>query len=231
MAELIDKNEILKKAVTIPGPSGKSIYSVVFTDDIINAKAIEPITENCIACKYDEIEEEDGEHCKKCLAGDSQFELDKEFVESTIQERQAESDKFDAAYQDGYNCGYAQARFDYEQDPTTKNNLPLINTEGLDEEIRCTMCTNSMKSDRGCDGSCVVDKDMYKAVLDVIEKRIQPTTKNNSAADCISREQALEPYKILENTDTLSVYTIRQNLAELPSMGRYDPYTDKFIKE
>ena len=59
----------------------------------------------------------------------------------------------------------------------------------------------------------------------------EPTTKNDLGVDCISREQALEPYKILENTDTLSVYTIRQNLAELPSMGRYDPYTDKFIGE
>lgn len=63
--------------------------------------------------------------------------------------------------------------------PTTKNDLALIHTEGLDEEIRCTMCTNYMKSDRGCDGSCVVDKNMYKAVIDAIEKRIQPTTKND----------------------------------------------------
>ncbi len=48
-----------------------------------NAEYKEPITENCIACKYDETEEEDGEHCKKCLTGDNQFELDKEFVDST----------------------------------------------------------------------------------------------------------------------------------------------------
>jgi hypothetical protein len=41
MAELIDKDEILKKAVTIPGPSGKSVFSVVFTDDILNAEPIE----------------------------------------------------------------------------------------------------------------------------------------------------------------------------------------------
>ena len=41
-----------------------------------------------------------------------------EYKEPSIQERQAESDKFDAAFQDGYNNGYAQARFDYEQEPT-----------------------------------------------------------------------------------------------------------------
>ena len=70
-----------------------------------------------------------------------------------------------------------------EQEPTTKNDLALIHTEGLDEEIRCTMCTNHMKSDRGCDGSCVVNNDMYKAVMDAIEKRIQPTTKNDLEVD------------------------------------------------
>ena len=37
--------------------------------------------------------------------------------EPTIQERQAESDKFDATFQDGYNNGYAQAKFDYDQKP------------------------------------------------------------------------------------------------------------------
>lgn len=54
---------------------------------------------------------------------------------------------------------------------TTKNDLTLIHTEGLDEGIRCAMCTNHMKSDRGCDGGCVVDNNMYKAVMDVIEKQ------------------------------------------------------------
>lgn len=60
-------------------------------------------------------------------------------------------------------------------EPTTKNDLALIHTEGLDEEIRCTMCTNSIKSDMGCDGSCVVNNTMYKNVMDAIEKRIQPS--------------------------------------------------------
>ena len=68
---------------------------------------------------------------------------------------------------------------EHTQKPTTKNDLALIHTEGLDEEIRCTMCTNSMKSDRGCDGGCVVNNAMYKKVMDAIERRIHPTTKNN----------------------------------------------------
>lgn len=37
----------------------------------------------------------------------------------TIQEKQAESEKYDKAFEDGYENGYAQARFDYEQEPKT----------------------------------------------------------------------------------------------------------------
>lgn len=50
--------------------------------------------------------------------------------------------------------------------------LVLIHTQGLNEGIRCAMCTNGMKSDRGCDGSCVVNNAMYKKVIDVIESNI-----------------------------------------------------------
>ena len=57
------------------------------------------------------------------------------------------------------------------RDLITKSDLALIHTEGLDEGIRCAMCTNHIKSDRGCDGGCVVDNNMYKAVMDVIEKQ------------------------------------------------------------
>ena len=42
----------------------------------------------------------------------------------------------------------------------------------MDEGIRCAMCTNTMKSDRGCDGGCVVNDAMYKRVMEVINKAI-----------------------------------------------------------
>lgn len=35
----------------------------------------------------------------------------------TIEEKQAESEKYQKAFDDGYENGYAQARFDYEQEP------------------------------------------------------------------------------------------------------------------
>lgn len=59
-----------------------------------------------------------------------------------------------------------------EQEPTIKNDLVAIHTEGLDEGIRCAMCTNSMANDLGCDGECVVNKSMYEKVMDVIENHI-----------------------------------------------------------
>ncbi len=73
--------DIDRDCTEVYGENGTMIFTV--TQDFWNAEYKEPITENCIACKYDEIEESDGEHCKKCLAGDSQFELDKEFVQPT----------------------------------------------------------------------------------------------------------------------------------------------------
>lgn len=49
--------------------------------------------------------------------------------------------------------------------------IMAIHTQGLDEEIRCTMCTNPMRSDKGCDGGCMFDEDMYEKVMDVIRNR------------------------------------------------------------
>lgn len=49
------------------------------------------------------------------------------------------------------------------------NDCILVHAQGLDVGIQCAMCTNPMKSDRGCDGGCSVNEDMYKKVLDVIK--------------------------------------------------------------
>jgi len=38
----------------------------------------------------------------------------------TVQDKQAESEKYQKAFDDGYANGYAQARFDYEQEPCDK---------------------------------------------------------------------------------------------------------------
>ena len=56
----------------------------------------------------------------------------------------------------------------------TCEDIMTIHTQGLDEGIRCAMCTNSMKSDRGCDGGCVVNEAMYKEVMNTIRNHIVP---------------------------------------------------------
>lgn len=48
--------------------------------------------------------------------------------------------------------------------------ISLEQFNGLEEGIRCAMCTNHIKSDTGCDGGCVVNEDMYHKVMDTIYK-------------------------------------------------------------
>lgn len=60
--------------------------------------------------------------------------------EPTIQECQAESDKIDAAFHDGYNHGYAQARFDYEQEPRKGHWIRLENWLDVGKRVECSAC-------------------------------------------------------------------------------------------
>lgn len=57
-------------------------------------------------------------------------------------------------------------------DCISRNDKRTIHTDGLEEGIRCAMCTNPMANDRGCDGGCVVNESMYQNVLNVIKKQI-----------------------------------------------------------
>lgn len=50
--------------------------------------------------------------------------------------------------------------------------IQAIYTEGLEECIRCAMCTNTIKGDTGCDGGCIVDTKMYNKVMTEINSRL-----------------------------------------------------------
>ena len=52
-------------------------------------------------------------------------------------------------------------------------NLITINTDGLEEGIRCILCKNNMKTEIGCDGSCVVDNFILAKICDEISSRIE----------------------------------------------------------
>ena len=48
------------------------------------------------------------------------------------------------------------------------NEMHRIYANPLEEAIRCAMCTNPIKSYRGCDGGCKVDEQMYKNVMEAV---------------------------------------------------------------
>ena len=76
-----------------------------------------------------------------------------------------------------------------------------IDTDGLDEEIRCEMCKNPMHTDRGCDGNCKYDEKLYERIMQILDERIKPLpsaqpylqpTCNQLATDTISRQAAID---------------------------------------
>ena len=71
------------------------------------------------------------------------------------------------------DCDIDQYKQEPCEDTISRNDTRIIHTDGLEECIRCAMCTNPMANDRGCDGECEVNKTMYKNVLDVIDKRLE----------------------------------------------------------
>ena len=72
----------------------------------------------------------------------------KEQEPKTIQEKQAESEKYQKAFDDGYENGYAQARFDYEQEPKTGH---WIEKDGFDGDVYydCSECGESWTTIEG----------------------------------------------------------------------------------
>ena len=63
------------------------------------------------------------EECHECM-----WESKYKQQPKTIQEKQTESKKYEKAFDDGYENGYAQARFDYEQQPS-EDTLEKIRAE------------------------------------------------------------------------------------------------------
>lgn len=62
-----------------------------------------------------------------------------------------------------------------------------IDTEGLEEEIRCEMCRNQMKTDRGCDGNCQ-DGKLYEKIMQILNERIKPLPSPQPETDCVLKE-------------------------------------------
>ena len=48
----------------------------------------------------------------------------------------------------------------------------VIDTLGIEEEIRCAICKNQIKTDRGCDGNCKYDENLFRRITNLLDKRI-----------------------------------------------------------
>ena len=61
-----------------------------------------------------------------------------------------------------------------------------IDTEGLDEEIRCEICRNPMHTSRGCDGNCTYDEKLYEKIMQILDRRIKqmPSAQPQPEEDC-----------------------------------------------
>lgn len=70
--------------------------------------------------------------------------------------------------------------------------MARIDTDGLEQELRCACCYNPVKSETGCDGGCMVDGDEFNRIKDTIFKRIKkddrprwiPVTNGRGGHEC-----------------------------------------------
>ena len=59
-------------------------------------------------------------------------------------------------------------------DGDTISRQAAIDIDGLDVEIRCSMCKNPMHTNRGCDGNCKYDEKLYERIMQILGERIKP---------------------------------------------------------
>ena len=84
-------------------------------------------------------------------------------------------------------------------DGDTISRTAAIDTEGLDEEVRCAMCRNQMKTDRGCDGNCKYDEKLYEKIMQIFYERIKPfpSAHPELCEDAVNRQRLLSDLKEL----------------------------------
>lgn len=68
-----------------------------------------------------------------------------------------------------------------------------IYVEGLDEEIKCEMCRNPMRTNKGCDGNCQYDEKLYERIMQILDEKIKPLPSAESEPMCINLN---EPIKV-----------------------------------
>ena len=77
-------------------------------------------------------------------------------------------------------CSKAHSNYEPKDEPKTqmktqnsnKNSNTISVYDGVSEAVRCAMCSNPNKSDRGCDGACSYDEKLYERIMKAIAESI-----------------------------------------------------------
>ena len=72
---------------------------------------------------------------------------------------------------------------------SNKNSNVISVYDGVSEAVRCAMCSNPNKSDRGCDGACSYDEKLYERLMkafaeSIAEDEPQTCSVNGRPYDC-----------------------------------------------
>lgn len=62
-----------------------------------------------------------------------------------------------------------------ESQNSNKNSNVISVYDGVSEAVRCAMCSNPNKSDRGCDGACSYDEKLYERIMKAIAESVADT--------------------------------------------------------
>jgi hypothetical protein len=119
--------------------------------------------------------------------------------EPTVQDKQAESEKYQKAFDDGYANGYSQARFDYEQEPCD-------DVISLTKEAYSDLCLRASKAD-----------DLQRA-LDMEKGAYNALVKNIQCEDAISRDAVIDLYDRYRPSLATHVSEFGDELKALPSV-------------
>ena len=130
------------------------------------------------------------------ICNDNRFEIiaraKKALLEGTnIETDEAEMKVIDNILFRCWQMGWLD-RYDTADTPQTetqnsnKNSNVILVYDGVSEAVRCAMCSNPNKSDRGCDGACSYDEKLYERIMKAIEESIAYTPQT---------EAVVKPYK------------------------------------
>lgn len=119
---------------------------------------------------------------------------------------------------------YSNGELLFKDEPTTqtetqnsnKNSNVISVYDGVSEAVRCAMCSNPNKSDRGCDGACSYDEKLYERIMKAIAE---------SVAEDEPQTDYKMPYKDCEDCET-------HLKAQMQAKPKDEPQTeDKEVRE